>query len=262
MKISNFETKTACFLLQKCVKMPQKSATFINNLIICYYKMITSTQFLIEKTFEEDPVLRIAFDRNLISAGTLAKHILKLHPELNLNEESLRTSVRRLKRSSNKIDVLGNAQRVLADSYLHVRNNMAEIDLQKDQSTLHLINQSFKINEINNNDIFRLIKGHSVLHAIVEESNLAKMKEMFAGKILDIRQDLCEFIVIFPEIGRETPGVLLNLITELSMNNINLIQGFSCGTEVNLIVDEKDNQKAFNVLTNFFKRCKLNSAAA
>jgi hypothetical protein len=222
--------------------------------------MTTEAQFLIQKTFEEDPVLRIAFDRNLISAGTLSKHIIKLHPELNLNQESLRTAVRRLKRSSNKIDILGRAQKVLADSYLYVRNNMVKLELQKDESTLHLINQSLKIDE-NNNDLFRLIKGHSVLHAIIEESSLLKMKEIFAGKILNIQENLCEFIVIFSELGKTTPGMLLNLVNELSMNNINLVQAFNCGAEVNLIVDEKDNQKAFNILTNFFKRCKINTAA-
>ena len=221
--------------------------------------MTTNTQYLIEKTFEEDPVLRISFDRNLISAGTLAKQIIKLHPELNLNEESLRTAVRRLKRNFSEGNILKNAQRVLADSYLHVRNNMAKIELKKDDATLQLINQ-FKFNEIHNNDLFRLIKGHSVLHAIVEESNLPRMKEMFAGKILEIQENLCEFIVLFPEEGKETPGILLSLVNEMSMNNINIVQGFSCGTEVNLIVDEKDNQRMFNVLTNFFKRCKLSAA--
>jgi aspartokinase len=223
--------------------------------------MTTKTQYLIEKTFEEDPVLRISFDRSLISAGTLAKHIIKLHPELNLNEESLRTAVRRLKRNFVQGNILKNAQRVLAHAYLHVRNNMVKIELRKEDSTLHLINQSFKINEINNNDIFRLIKGHSVLHAIVEDSNLPKMKEVFAYKILEIKENLCEFIILFPEEGKETPGIILNLVNEMSMNNINLVQAFNCGTEVNLIVDEKDNQRAFNVLTNFFKRCKINEAA-
>lgn len=218
-----------------------------------------STFYLITKTLEDDPVLRMGFDRNLISAGALAKHIVGLHPEYGLNAESVRTAIRRLKRNGNKVDVLGKAASVLSNAYLHVRNNMVKVEFRKDESTLQLINKSFKINELYNNELFRLIKGHSVLHAIVEDTNLQKIEELFEGKIIKTQKGLCEFIVIFPDIGTRTPGVLLTLINELSMNNINIIQGFSCGTEINIIVEEKDNQHAYNVLTNLLKRCKLES---
>jgi aspartokinase len=223
--------------------------------------MITNnTYYLISKTLEEDPVLRMGFERNLISAGALAKHIANLNPEQVLNSESLRTAIRRLKRNSNKIDILGNAAKILSNAYLHVRNNMVKIEFKKDESTLHLINKSFKINELYNNELFRLIKGHSVLHAIVEEVNLDKIVCLFDGKIINIEKGLCEFIVIFPDLGTRTPGILLTLINELSMNNINIVQGFSCGTEINIIVSEKENQKAYNILTNLLKRCRLSAA--
>ncbi|MBR9675630.1 hypothetical protein GOV05_01325 [Candidatus Woesearchaeota archaeon] len=216
--------------------------------------------YLISKTLEEDPILRMGYERKLISAGTLAKHIVIQNPERELHPESVRTAIRRLKRPKrNDSNLLEKAEKILADSALHVRSNMVKIEFVKDESTLQLINKSFKINELYNNDLFRLIKGHSVLHAIVEEANMDKILNLFEGKVMATHKGLCEFIIAMPFNGRDTPGVLLTLTNELSLNSINIVQAFSCGEEINIIVDDKDNQKAYNLLTNLFKRAKINT---
>jgi len=216
--------------------------------------------YLIKKALEDDPVLKIGFERNLISATSLAKHIMNNNPGEDIKHESLRTAIRRLKRSKKESNLFHSAQDILAKSYLHVRSNMVKLEFKKDESTLHLINKSFKINEVyNNNDLFRLIKGHTVLHAIVEEINLDKIFDLFHGKIIRSHKGLSEFIIAMPFESRETPGVLLTLVNELSMNHINFVQAHSCGEEINIIVDGKDSQKCFNLLSNLFERCKINS---
>lgn len=219
--------------------------------------------YMIQNTLENDSVLKIAFQRNLISPGTLAKHIVKLNPQEGLNEETVRTSIRRMRRKSKRDDtnIIKSAQEVLARSSLHVRSNIVKIEFNKNEATLNLINKTFKINEINNNNLFRLIKGHSVFHAIAEETNFEKIKEIFSGNIIGLQKDLCEFIVIMPEMSKQTPGILLTLINELSLNSINIVQAFSCGEEINVIVDDKENQKAYNLLTDLFKRCKMENKA-
>lgn len=217
--------------------------------------------YLVSKALEEDSILRIGFERGLISPGNLAKQIVKIFPDQGLNPESVRTSIRRFKKNIKKQNILNKAEKVLGGSYLHVRSNIVKIEFKKDESTLQLLNKSFRINEIYNNDIFRLIKGHSVFHAIVEEVNVDKLLDLFEGKIIKTQEGLCEFIIIMPQISRITPGIYMTLINELSMNNINIVQAFSCGEEINLIVDEKDNQKTYNLLTSLFKRCRMNSAS-
>lgn len=220
-----------------------------------------NSNYIISKILEEDPVLRIGFERNLISAGALAKHIVRLNPDRDLNSESVRTAIRRHKKDIKKLNVLDKAEKVLAESCLHVRSNMVKIEFKQDESTLQLINKSFRLNELYNNELFRLIKGHSVLHAIVEERNLGKIMKLFEGKVERIENGLCEFIIVMPFIGTKTPGILMTLVNELSMNNINVVQAFSCGEEINIIVDEKENQKAYNLLSCLFKRCKISSAS-
>ncbi|MFH1317381.1 MAG: hypothetical protein ABII01_07710 [Candidatus Woesearchaeota archaeon] len=221
--------------------------------------MINNTNFLVAKTIDEDPILRIGFERNLISASKLAKHIVEMNSEKSINLESVRTCIRRLKKDIVKQNVLSNAQEIISKSYLHVRNNMVKVEFKKDESTLHLINKSFKINELYNNDLFRLIKGHSVLHAVFEESNYERILDLFSGKIEEIDKNLCEFIILMPKDSKKTPGVLITLTNELSMNNINFIEAYSCGEEINLIIDDKDSQKGYNILSNLFRRCKLKS---
>jgi aspartokinase len=222
--------------------------------------MVANAAFIVTRTLEDDPVLRIGFERGLIGPGTLANHITKIHPELALNAESVRTTIRRLERQSPKQSTASKAKKVLAGSYLHMRSNMVKLEFTKDESTLQLINKSFRVNELYNNDLFRLIKGHSILHAVVEEVNLERIMQLFDGRIELIQKNMSEFIVVMPKESRDTPGILELLMGELGMNEINIVEAFSCGEEINIIVDEKDNQKAFNVITGLFKRCKAESA--
>ncbi len=213
--------------------------------------------YIISKAFEQDSVLRLGFERKLISPGAVAKHIIRENPGKELNLESLRTTIRRYsKRIRKNTEFLGSARKVLARSYLHVRNSIVKVELNKDEATLELINKSFHINKIYNNDIFRLIKGHSVLHAIVEESNIKDILSLFEGKIIGTHTGLCEFIIVMPFESRKTPGIILTLLNELSMSNINIVQAFSCGEEINIIVDDEDNQRAYNMLTGLFRKCR------
>lgn len=222
--------------------------------------MVTKNiNYVVSSVLDEDSVLRIGFERGLVSPGAVAKHIVAMHPGKELHPESVRTAVRRFRKELRKDSNMESVENILANSFLHVRSNMVKVEFSKEDSTLQLINKSFKINEIYNNDLFRLIKGHSVLHAIVEESNLDRILNVFEGKIKMMQKDLCEFIVIMPYKARNTSGLLMALSNELALNNINIVEAFSVGEEINLIVEEEDNQKTFNLLNSLFKRCRANS---
>mgnify|MGYP006280522669 CR=1 FL=1 len=209
---------------------------------------------VVSEALDADPVLRLGFERNLISPGTLATHIGALHQDIN--KESLRTAIRRLKRSGSRNQLLENAERILAQSYLHVRSNIIKIVFKNEESTLQIINKTFKLNELYNNDLFRLIKGHSVLNAICEETHYDKIESLFSGKIENVFQGLSEFIIVMPKESMQTPGTLMTLTNELTLSNINIVEQFSSGGEVNIIVDGGDSQRTFNILSSLITRCR------
>ena len=66
-----------------------------------------------------------------------------------------------------------------------------------------------------------------------------------------VKHDNCTMAVIHsPEDLEATPGVVAFLTALLAEQNINIIEFISCWTETIIVVEKKDNLKAYEVLSN------------
>ena len=66
-----------------------------------------------------------------------------------------------------------------------------------------------------------------------------------------VKHDNCTMIVVHsPEELEVTPGVVAFLTTLLAEQNVNIIEFISCWTETIIVVEKKDNLKAYEVLSN------------
>jgi aspartokinase len=66
-----------------------------------------------------------------------------------------------------------------------------------------------------------------------------------------VKHDNCTMIVVHsPEELEATPGVVAFLTTLLAEQNVNIIEFISCWTETIIVVEKKDNLKAYEVLSN------------
>ncbi len=75
-------------------------------------------------------------------------------------------------------------------------------------------------------------------------------------KIKKIDQGLAEVTIHLDERTWSTPGVVAVLTSELSMNNINIIEVMSCIPEIIIFFKEKDLMKAYNVLYDLCEKNK------
>lgn len=66
-----------------------------------------------------------------------------------------------------------------------------------------------------------------------------------------VKHDKCTMIVMHsPKELEATPGVVAFLTTLLAEQNVNIIEFISCWTETIIVVEKKDNLKAYEVLSN------------
>jgi len=66
-----------------------------------------------------------------------------------------------------------------------------------------------------------------------------------------VKHENCTLIVVHsPEELEATPGVVAFLATLLAEQNVNIVEFISCWTETIIVVEKKDNLKAYEVLSN------------
>ncbi len=66
-----------------------------------------------------------------------------------------------------------------------------------------------------------------------------------------VKHENCTMIVVHsPEELEATPGVVAFLATLLAEQNVNIVEFISCWTETIIVVEKKDNLKAYEVLSN------------
>jgi len=66
-----------------------------------------------------------------------------------------------------------------------------------------------------------------------------------------VKHESCTMIVVHsPEELEATPGVVAFLATLLAEQNVNIVEFISCWTETIIVVEKKDNLKAYEVLSN------------
>jgi aspartokinase len=209
------------------------------------------------KSLERDPVLRLGFSRGLVSSRNFAALVVKNNPELGFNVEAVRTAIRR---NEEKLKTIGpdngKVDLVFKDSKVHSRSGVIKIVFKKGDESLDLITKSFKAMEIYGGDTFHVIKGHGVLHILVDDYNLDRIKDIFRDRIIAVQDNLCEVTVSMPELSYSTPGLFAEIMQEVALNKINISEAFSCDTEISIYVKEDDALATFALIKKRIDRAK------
>ena len=219
--------------------------------------MTQNMTYLIQKTIEKDPVIKQGLARNLISARSLASHIQKLNPKEDISPEALRTAIRRMQTEIDSFSLDNhNINRFIKDAKMSLKSGIVKVAFQKGDASLELINRGFKAMEIYGADTFRVTKGQKILHILVDEENLEKIREVFFERIVSIEKNVCEITVTLPETCYTQYGIWATFFNEIAINKINLVDAFSSTTEISIFVKEEDSQKTYNTLKDMIERIK------
>jgi len=202
----------------------------------------------VQSLVENDLSLQDALERGYANFSATAR-LLKPRVEEILGRkvklEGLITSVKRAKMSYKpRLDYL----KIVAESIINLRTDVAKISLEKTKRTLVTARKTLA----NYPESFlQILEGATTLTLIVDQRIFDEIRSAFMkGDVLDEKQNLAALIVQSPREIVDTPGCIAALYVPISRNRINIEETVSCFTETIIILKMEDVGKAFTLLTD------------
>ena len=211
---------------------------------------MTNIVHLVWNTLDTRPCIKKNMKLGLINTRALARYLIKeYHIETNL--DAVISAIRRydFKITNN---IFSNCEQILRKTVnLSTRSGLVEIALKKDIEIQRAIPNLYRYIKYEYGDVLRILQANETIRILIDMKNLENILSLFQKeKILDIQKNLAEINMhIHPEMEK-TPGILSLITTELSINNINIIDTMTCSPEIIWFVKENDLLKAYQTLHN------------
>ncbi|NIQ07564.1 MAG: hypothetical protein GWO20_18150 [Candidatus Korarchaeota archaeon] len=211
--------------------------------------MVNSVSRTVQHLIDNDLSLQDALQRDYANYSALAR-MLKPKVEEALGRkvklESLITSVKRAKavyRSQRE-----NITRVIAESVINLRTDVAKISVEKTRRNLEIIRKTLTKFP---GEFFQVLEGISAVTLIFDQKLFADICSMFRREdILDERQNLAAIVVQSPRDIIDVPGSVIAFYNPVSRRHINMEETMSCFTDTILVLRMEDVGKAFTALTD------------
>jgi hypothetical protein len=159
--------------------------------------------------------------------------------------EGLITSVKRAKTSYvPKQDF----QKIIANSIINLRTDVAKISLEKTRKNLEkarLVSTDFP------EAFFQVLEGATTLTLITDQRIFDEVQAVFRDEEkLEERQNLAAIMVQSPRGIVGTPGCIVAFYNPIARSQINIEETVSCFTETVIVLKIEEAARAFSVLTD------------
>ncbi len=198
----------------------------------------------VRRTLSSKPSVVDCLKLDLINYSALAR---MLSQELGIrNEQAIVSAIKRHKHELDSFDVDVQTRKLLANSTIELRPDVAVLSFPKNTNWKPLQDRL---------TIFHIIEGAAVTNLVVDERTLAHTPTaVLEGAV--VRKGLAAITVRSVPAFSSMPGALVHLIWPLSANGINLEEALSCYVDKILILRLDDAQKAFSILNDVIARSR------
>lgn len=209
---------------------------------------------VVRSLIENDLSLQDALDRGYANFSAVAR-LLKPRVEEILGRkvklEGLITSVKRAKLSYKpRLDYV----KIVAESVINLRTDVAKISLEKTRKTLETARKTLASYP---ETFLQILEGATTLTLIVDQRISGEVRSAFMkGDVLDEKQNLAALIVQSPREIVDTPSCIVALYIPISRNQINIEETVSCFTETIIILKMEDVGRAFTLLTDLITNAR------
>ena len=203
-----------------------------------------AVQYLIEN----DPPIQDAIERGYANFSAIARLLKPKAEELLGRKVTLEGMITSVKRARTKYRPPRKQLRVIAESVITIRTNLAKISLEKTRRNLErarLISAEFP------EAFFQILEGTSTLTLITDERIFSRVRLKFEdAEILDERRNLAAVIVQSPKDIVDTPGCIMMFYNAISRRQINIEETISCYTETIIVLRTEDSVKVYSILAD------------
>lgn len=207
-----------------------------------------------KKIVERSRYLVEAISKGLINYSSLARYI---KPELEqmllkpVSEASILMALKRLEKEMQPKFVPLKIFNIAPD--MIVRSNLIEFSLQNSERLAEKFQHLFNAHKKNRSSFFTITEGLSETGIIVSRDLEEEVKNILEGEgILFEIQNLSALTIRMPKENITTPGVYYFFLKSLAWEGINIVEIISTPMEVSLILENKDINRAFEILKSLF----------
>jgi len=203
-----------------------------------------TVQYLIES----DPPIQDAIERGYANFSAIARLLKPKAEELLGRTVTIEGMITSVKRARVKYKPSKEQLRIIAESVITIRTNLAKISLEKTRRNLErarLISAEFP------EAFFQVLEGTSTLTLITDERIFSKVRLKFEDtEILDEKRNLAAVMVQSPKEIVNTPGCIMTFYNAISRRQINIEETISCYTETIIVLKMEDSVKVYSILAD------------
>jgi hypothetical protein len=217
--------------------------------------MVNSISKTVQTLIDEDLSLQDALQRDYANYSAIARMLIPKIKETenqDINLESVITSVKRAK--INYTILQGKIIKVVAESDLNIRTDMAKVCVEKTKQTQEKIRKTLGTFS---GDFLQVIEGNAIITMISDLNSFDKISSIFSKKeVIDQKLNLATIIIRSPDQITSTPGCVQAFYNAISRRHINIEETMSCYTETIIILAMENVSKAFAALTDIITQAR------
>ena len=214
--------------------------------------MITIAQ-IIEDQIKKSPFLEEALVKGIINYSSLARKLQPIVEKKLVKNVKEGAIVMALKRVSSRLKgTLPKSENILEGlGDITIRSNLIDYTFSS-SPTIGDAQHGILEKTEGRKDIFITIShGVSQITIIASEALEDNIKKIFKDETpICTLQNLSSLTVRIPTEATKTPGVLYSILKVLAWEGINMIETISTYTELTLVLETKDIERAFSLLKN------------
>lgn len=210
-----------------------------------------STTDAIKQLLLSNPMMENLLAKNLINLTQLAKEWQPKIEEITYKKVTLGSVVTSLSRLKDEIDIKFESTFKIND--ISLKFPMSEISFVSKPDHVKKIARLYETLSTNENHYLNAISGNTETSIFVNTKYSDQVLTVFKGEKLKLNLgNLASVSLKFDESYLEIKGITYQVLKALLWENINLIEIVSTYTEITLIIEKKDAQKALQVLSQQF----------
>jgi len=220
--------------------------------------MFISISKIVQSIIDGDPSIQDAIQRGYANYSAIARMIksnVEEQIEETVNMQSLITAVKRC--NVHYKSPTGNVSKVISESIINLRTDVAKITLEKTRVTMNLV-RSVLAEYVT--EFLQVLEGMSSITLIIDQKIFGKIKPLFPSRaILDEKKDLAAIIVQSPKEIIATPGCAIAFYNPISRRGVNIEETMSSYTDTIVVLKMEDVGRAFNALTDLISGMRKQS---
>lgn len=204
---------------------------------------------VVQKLVSERIFIQEAMNKKIISYGALARQLKnEIQEELEkpIKVHAIEMALRRY------ADQLQDKHKTIQFDYssdIIIKTQICDVSVSQSPTLLDKLKKLYDLVKYEKGNLLNIIQGSSEVSIVTNERYKQRLLEILKNEnILNVEENLISLTMTFSKEFLYTPGVIFNIIRNISWENINIFEIVSTNTELTFIIHKKDTMKGYKAL--------------